>query len=109
MEQGAATQSPSQAPQDWRDQAVEPVVGWFYLVFNLGLFATRLWQASLVLGVAAAVLAYNERRKYGLPAVWWTIAILIFGPLAFLFFAYKRSRPAVAYPPSAPPSDAAVG
>jgi len=109
MEQGAATQTPDQMPQDWRDQAVEPFVAWFYLVFNLGFYATGLWPASLALGVAAAVLAYNERRKYGLPAVWWTIAILVFGPLAFLFFVYKRSRPAVAYPPAVPPSDAAAG
>ncbi len=99
MEQGAAPQPTSQAPRDW---TVDPVLAWIYLVVNCALAFTPLWPATLALGVAAAVIAYQERRKYGLPAVWWTVAILIFGPLAFLAFVYKRSRPTVAYPPGGP-------
>lgn len=101
MEQGAATQPPSQVPRDW---AIDPFVAWTYLALNVIFFVAQLWPVTLAMSVIAAVFTFRERRKYGFPAFWWTVAVLIFGPLAFLGFVYKRSRAPVAYPPSAPPT-----
>jgi hypothetical protein len=103
MEQGAAPQPTGQGSHHW---AVEPFVAWSYLALNFVFAFTPLWPVSFALGVAAAVVTYQERRRCGLPAGWWVVAILIFGPLAFLAFVYKRSRPTLAYPPGAPPPGA---
>jgi hypothetical protein len=96
MEQGAASRQQSPGPPEW---ALEPIAAWIYLAVNIGLFSTRLFIPLLALAIVAAVVTYQERRAQGLPAAWWTIGVAVLGPLAYLFFVYKRSKNAVVYSP----------
>jgi hypothetical protein len=105
MEQGAAPQPRSRATDE---QLIRPGIAWAYFATNLVLvFGLGLWPVGTLLGLVAAVITYRERREMGFPAIWWTLAVFVFGPLAYLVFVYKRRRPAVAYPPETPPTAAA--
>lgn len=103
MEQGTAPKPRARATDEG---LIRPRIAWAYFVVNLVLVLT-LWPVAVLFALVAAVVTYRERRELGFPAIWWTLAVFFFGPLAFLVFVYKRRRPAVAYPPETPPTAAA--
>jgi hypothetical protein len=105
MEQGAAPKPRTRATDEG---LIRPRIAWAYFVVNLVL-VLFLWPVAILLALVAAVITYRERRELGFPAIWWALAVFVFGPVAFLVFVYKRSRPTVAYPPDAAPSDAPAG
>jgi|SRR5712672_3685815 len=86
----------SLGPPEW---ALEPITAWVYFALSIVLFLVGFAVLTLMLGMAAAVFAFLERRSLGLPALWWTVCVLLVGPLGYLLFIYKRSREAVMYSP----------
>lgn len=92
------TQQQQQQPPAW---ALEPATGWIYLVVSLILGFTPVFFLAFILAIVAAVFTYQERKAHGYPAFWWTVAVLVFGALGYLFFIYKRSRRPVVYSPEA--------
>ena len=87
------SQQQQQQPPAW---ALQPTTAWIYLALSIALALTPVYYLSFLLAIVAAYFAYQERKAHGQPAFWWTLAVVIFGALAYLFFVYKRSRGDVA-------------
>lgn len=83
------------------DWALEPVAAWAYLAIAVVLAFTPAFALTFVLGIVATVFVYVDRSAHGFPALWWTVAVFFFGPLAYLAFVYRRPRKAVMYSPEA--------
>jgi hypothetical protein len=90
MEGGDASEKRGPGPPEW---ALRRAAAWRYLVITIMLVLAGFAFFCLPLVVAAAVFAYLERRSQGLPTFWWTVCVLLLGPLGYLLFIYKRSRP----------------
>lgn len=93
------SQGPSQQhPPDW---AFEPLTAWAFLAVAIVLAFTPAFPLNWLIAVVAAIFTYQDRRAAGLPAFWWTAAVLVFGALAYAFYVYRRPQPAVVYSPQA--------
>lgn len=85
-------------PPEW---ALQPPVAWVYLVAVIILAFTPAFPLNWLLGIAAAVFTYQDRKAHGFPTFWWTAAVVVFGAFAYVFYVHRRPRPAVVYPPQA--------
>jgi formate hydrogenlyase subunit 3/multisubunit Na+/H+ antiporter MnhD subunit len=85
-----------QQPPTW---ALEPATAWIYLVVSIALALTPVFFLGFLLAIVAAVFTHQDRKAHGYPAFWWTVAVVIFGALGYLFFVYKRPRKALVYSP----------
>lgn len=70
--------------------AFEPITGWMYLLFVIVCALTPLLPVNWVLSIVMAIYVYRERKFRGLPAFWWPVGVLTFGPLAYIVFVYRR-------------------
>jgi hypothetical protein len=86
------------APPTW---AFKPVTAWLYLAGAVLLALTPAAILCLILNIFAAIFTYQDRSTHELPAFAWTASVVLFGPLAYLFFVYRRPQPAVVYSPEA--------
>jgi len=86
-------QQQQQQPPAW---ALQPATAWIYLVVAIALALSPVYYFGFILAIVAAVFTYQDRKAHGYPAFWWTLAVVIFGALAYLFYVYKRPRGAAA-------------
>lgn len=87
-----------QQPPAW---ALEPVTAWIYLVLAIALAFTPVYLLGFILAIIAAVFTYQDRKANGHPAFWWTVAVVIFGALGYIFYVYKRRGEGAVHPPAA--------
>lgn len=74
-------------PPAW---AMQPLAGWPYLAISIALALSPVYYLGFILAILAAVFTYQDRRAHGQPAFWWTLAVVIFGALGYIFYVYKR-------------------
>jgi len=91
-------QQQSEQPPAW---ALQPATAWIYLAISIAVALSPVYYLGFLLAIVAAVFAYQERKASGHPAFWWTVAVLVFGALGYLFFVYKRDRGPVHSPETA--------
>lgn len=85
-------------PPEW---ALEPLAAWIYLALVIALAFTPLFALNLVFAIIAAVFTHQDRKAHGLPTFGWTAGVVVFGPLAYIFYVYKRPRAPVVFTPQA--------
>src|SRR5690242_14188441 len=88
----------SQQPPAW---ALQPATAWIYLALSIAVALSPVYYLGFLLAIVAAIFTYQERKASGHPAFWWTVAVLVFGALGYIFFVYKRSRGPVHSPEAA--------
>ncbi len=85
-------------PPAW---TLQPLTAWLYLAITIVLAFTPAFPLNWLIGIAAAIFTYQDRRAHQLPAFWWTAAVVVFGAFAYVFYVYRRPQPAVVYSPQA--------
>ena len=90
--------STTKPPPTW---VLEPATAWIYLAASVGLALTPAFPFTWLVGIAAAIFTYRDRRAHGFPAFWWTAAVAVFGAFAYIFFIYKRTRGPIVFTPHA--------
>ncbi len=78
-----------------------PVTAWIYLAGVIVLAFTPAFPLNWLLAIIAAVFVYQDLNARGMPTFWWAAAVVVFGALAYVFFVYRRPKPAVVYSPQA--------
>jgi len=92
---------PSRPANSLPEWAFAPVAAWIYLALVVALALTPVFPLNWVLAIVAAVFVYQDRRANDMPTFWWTVGVLVLGPLIYLFYVYKRPSGPVVFGPDA--------